>query len=136
MSFGQRLYEIRKNNNVSQEELAEMLEVSRQSVSKWENDKAYPELNRLLYISDRFGVSLDYLIRGSEEPEKEKKGSFSPDSIALAWSSFLSNLSPRQRRKARIIYLLAVALGIALLICFFYSAGEVVGKTIYNIQNP
>ena len=136
MKIGEKIANLRIMAGLSQEQLAESLEVSRQSVSKWENDKAYPELNRLLYISDRFGVSLDYLIRGSEEPEKEKKGSFSPDSIALAWSSFLSNLSPRQRRMARIIYLLAVALGIALLICFFYSAGEVVGKTIYNIQNP
>ena len=40
MTFGERLYELRKNKNISQEELAELLDVSRQSISKWENDKA------------------------------------------------------------------------------------------------
>ena len=39
VTFGERLYELRKNKNISQEELAELLDVSRQSISKWENDK-------------------------------------------------------------------------------------------------
>ncbi len=47
MTFGERLYELRNKNNLSQEELAEVLDVSRQSISKWENDKAYPEMTRL-----------------------------------------------------------------------------------------
>jgi transcriptional regulator with XRE-family HTH domain len=64
MTFGERLYELRKIKNVSQEELAELLDVSRQSISKWENDKAYPEMTRLLFLSDYFDVSLDYLILG------------------------------------------------------------------------
>ena len=54
MTFGQRLYELRKNANLTQEQLAELLEVSRQSVSKWEQDKAYPEMTRLLFLSDYF----------------------------------------------------------------------------------
>jgi len=66
MTFGQRLYELRKEKNISQEELAELLDVSRQSISKWENDKAYPEMTRLLFMSDNFQVSLDYLMRGVE----------------------------------------------------------------------
>lgn len=66
MTFGERLYELRKEKNISQEELAELLDVSRQSISKWENDKAYPEMTRLLFMSDYFGVSLDYLMRGTE----------------------------------------------------------------------
>lgn len=48
MTFGERLYELRNKNNLSQEELAEVLDVSRQSISKWENDKGYPEMTRLL----------------------------------------------------------------------------------------
>ena len=63
-TFGLRLIEIRKKANISQEELAELLDVSRQSISKWENDKAYPEMTRLIFISDYFKVSLDYLMRG------------------------------------------------------------------------
>lgn len=67
-SFGERLSRLRKKSNLSQEELAELLDVSRQSVSKWENDKAYPEMTRLLYMSDFFQVSLDDLMRGTKEP--------------------------------------------------------------------
>jgi transcriptional regulator with XRE-family HTH domain len=75
MSFGNRLYELRKSRNISQEELAELLDVSRQSISKWENDKAYPEMTRLLYMSDYFGVSLDYLMRGVEKDEHHEEAS-------------------------------------------------------------
>ena len=69
MTFGERLYELRKNKNISQEELAELLDVSRQSISKWENDKAYPEMTRLLFMSEYFDVSLDYLMRGTDSDE-------------------------------------------------------------------
>ena len=57
-SFGIRLSELRKQAGLSQEAFAELLAVSRQSISKWENDKAYPEMTRLLYMSDYFHVSL------------------------------------------------------------------------------
>ena len=60
MTFGERLLALRKSKNISQEELAEVLNVSRQSISKWENDRAYPEMTRLLFMSDFFDVSLDY----------------------------------------------------------------------------
>lgn len=67
MTFGERLFELRKTKNISQEELAELLDVSRQSISKWENDKAYPEMTRLLFMSEYFDVTLDYLMRGTED---------------------------------------------------------------------
>ena len=73
MTFGERLYELRNKNNLSQEELAEVLDVSRQSISKWENDKAYPEMTRLLFMSDYFDVSLDYLMRGIKKENNEEK---------------------------------------------------------------
>ena len=72
MTFGERLYELRNKNNLSQEELAEVLDVSRQSISKWENDKGYPEMTRLLFMSDYFDVSLDYLMRGIKKENNEE----------------------------------------------------------------
>lgn len=60
-SFGTRLAGLRKQAGLSQEEFAELLEVSRQSISKWENDRAYPEMTRLIFMSDYFNVSLDEL---------------------------------------------------------------------------
>lgn len=64
MSLGERIYQYRKAKGMSQDALAELLDVSRQSVSKWENDTAQPELSKLTIMCDLFGVSLDELARG------------------------------------------------------------------------
>ena len=62
MSFAENLKQIRKEKQLSQEELAEMLEVSRQAVSKWEQGIGYPEVEKLLLLSEKLNVSLDYLM--------------------------------------------------------------------------
>ncbi|HHT14466.1 MAG TPA: helix-turn-helix transcriptional regulator [Clostridiales bacterium] len=62
MSFSENLKKIRKDNNMSQEEFAEMMGVSRQAVSKWESDEGYPEVEKLLIISRKLNVSLDSLM--------------------------------------------------------------------------
>ena len=62
MSFAENLKLIRKERNLSQEELAELLEVSRQAVSKWEQGVGYPEVEKLLLISRKLNISLDYLM--------------------------------------------------------------------------
>lgn len=75
MDFSQKLKRIRKENGMSQEELASQLSVSRQAVSKWESGQGFPETDKLLMISNMFSVSLDYLLKdnGDEEilPEGE-----------------------------------------------------------------
>ncbi len=71
MSFADNLQYLRKKNKITQEELADELGVSRQSVSKWETGEAYPETEKLILLSDKFGVTLDELIRG--EPESADK---------------------------------------------------------------
>lgn len=63
MSFTDNLHYLRKRDKVTQEELADRLGVSRQSVSKWETGEAYPETDKLISICDIFGVSLDDLLR-------------------------------------------------------------------------
>ncbi|MBP5170412.1 MAG: helix-turn-helix transcriptional regulator [Oscillospiraceae bacterium] len=65
MSFSENLQAIRKKNQLSQEELAELLGVSRQAVSKWELGEGYPEVEKLLLISKKLNVSLDSLMTGS-----------------------------------------------------------------------
>lgn len=65
MSFGDKLKQARENAGISQEEFAEMLDVSRQSVSKWENGYAYPEVKTLIEIAVQLEHSLDDLF--SEE---------------------------------------------------------------------
>ena len=62
MCFSENLKRIRKEKGMSQEELAELLDVSRQAVSKWEQDMAYPEVEKLLLLSKKMNVSLDELM--------------------------------------------------------------------------
>lgn len=71
MTFGEKLSRLRKESNYTQEELAELLGVSRQSVSKWESDIAYPETGKLRRMSKLFDCSLDYLLNDNAE---EKNG--------------------------------------------------------------
>ncbi len=63
MQLGQRIKEIRKNNNLTQEEFSTIFHVTRQTVSNWENEKNYPDLFTLIEISDCFDVSLDKLLK-------------------------------------------------------------------------
>lgn len=69
MSIGKRIYEHRTSNTLSQEELAERLGVSRQSVSKWETDTAVPDLDKLIKLADMFHVTLDELVGRSGSKE-------------------------------------------------------------------
>ena len=62
MNFSKRLKEIRSEKNLSQEDLAEMLNVSRQAVSKWEQGDGFPEMEKMLTLSKELKVSLDYLV--------------------------------------------------------------------------
>lgn len=66
MTLGGRICALRTARGLSQSDLAEHLEVSRQSVSKWETDASVPDLERLVKMSELFGVSLDQLVRGEE----------------------------------------------------------------------
>ena len=63
MSLGENLQFLRKKENITQEQFAERLEVSRQSVSKWESDSAYPEMEKILQMCELFHVSMDDLVR-------------------------------------------------------------------------
>ena len=78
MTLGEKLSKIRKENNYTQEQLAEILGVSRQSISKWESDIAYPETDKLIKIGKLFECSMDYLLneditekQGTQPAEKE-----------------------------------------------------------------
>ena len=67
MDFNNRLYQLRKQKGLSQEELANRLNVSRQTVSKWEVGDSTPDMEKLIAMSDLFDVSLDNLVMGKED---------------------------------------------------------------------
>ncbi|MBR6949761.1 MAG: helix-turn-helix domain-containing protein [Bacilli bacterium] len=72
MNLSDNLKRLRKENNLSQEELAEKLGVSRQSVSKWESNSAYPEMDKLIQISNMFNIGIDELLNKDVREVREK----------------------------------------------------------------
>lgn len=67
MCFGDNLRIIRKEKGISQENLAGLLNVSRQAVSKWEQNNGYPEMEKVIQLAEVLNISLDHLILGRKE---------------------------------------------------------------------
>lgn len=73
MNFAEKIFTLRKSNDLTQEQMAEALNVSRQSVSKWETGQATPELEKIVAMSQLLGVTTDYLLKPSEIDELSVK---------------------------------------------------------------
>lgn len=82
MSLGSRIYEQRAAHGLSQVDLADLLEVSRQSVSKWETDASVPDLDKLVKMCEVFVVSLDWLVIGKDSPAPRTDSRTSTQTIA------------------------------------------------------
>ena len=65
-----RLFEYRKANGFSQEELAEKIGVSRQAISKWERSESSPDTDNLIALANLYGITIDELLNGTEQPKK------------------------------------------------------------------
>lgn len=127
MTFGEKILKIRQDNNLSQEEMAELLDVSRQTISKWESDKGFPETKRLIFISKHFHVSLDELMLDDEMREEPR-----PEKISLKNSiiHMLDNLSEKQKLY---LYILVIAFLVLFVLLLTYFLGECVGRAAYHI---
>lgn len=86
MNLNQKITQLRNDNNWSQEELAEKLNVSRQSVSKWESGQAKPDLDKIIALSNIFDVSTDYLLKDDNEEKSNK--STNKHHFSLSWIQF------------------------------------------------
>ena len=73
MDLGEKLYELRKNKNLTQEEVAEKLNVTRQSVSKWETNQSTPDFDKILPLCELYEISPNDLIKGNEQELEEEK---------------------------------------------------------------
>ena len=94
MELGRKIAEIRKEHDLTQEGLAELCSVTRQTISNWENGKSYPDLETLVLISDTFDVSLDALLKGdrkmvSEITKEQKHGRSKVLKIAIVAAAVL-----------------------------------------------
>lgn len=73
MNFNEKLITLRKSKGLSQEELGAELKVSRQTISKWESCQSYPDFQRLVLLSDYFGLTLDELVKDVDVQEVREK---------------------------------------------------------------
>lgn len=99
MNLGSQIKKYRGELSMSQDELAEKVYVSRQSISNWENDKTYPDIKSLLLLSEVFQVSLDQLVKGDleimkKEISKQELANFERDSKILTAFFILMLLTP------------------------------------------
>lgn len=111
MIFADKLVRLRKKSGMSQEELAERMNVSRQSVSKWESAQSVPDLEKILRLGELFGVTTDYLLKDEIEDEEfvEKEMSECNRKITLAEANEFLEL----RKKASWRIALATFINIA-----------------------
>ena len=135
MSFGEQLQLLRRVNNLTQEEFAEQLQVSRQSVSKWESSKGYPEIEKILYICNNYGVTMDELFdeeipkrreeQVSDEPVSvpEQKQKLQSPGLLNSFSNFFANLSPRNQSLLGMVTAV-VLLAVLILVTTSLAKGE------------
>lgn len=124
--LSEKIRALRKKSGLSQDELAERLDVSRQAVSKWELGSAMPTADKLVDIADFFGVSLDYLMRGEAD-------GFKPTQSSNARSS-PEKAHPRRRTAAVLLLAAAVFLGLVVLILYVTGAGVLGGGSGITIN--
>lgn len=113
ISFGEKLLGLRKQKGLSQDELGGFINVSRQTISKWELNETTPELEKLVLLSSFFEVSLDDLIKGSSSQQNSSKARLSSESKTII---------------KRAMIFLAIIIGVVVVI-------DVVSMIIYFVIN-
>lgn len=124
MNIGEKIKQLRKANNMSQEELAEKLRVSRQSVSQWEQNSTLPSLDNLIAISKEFNVSLDDIVKQEAETNQPKQ------SVAFFPETKLT-YNPKQFKKFKIIDYILIMLSISAAGFVRYNLAD---KEVYGID--
>ena len=127
MAFGERLQELCRARGMTQEDFAAQLKVSRQAVSKWESCRGYPELEKIIYICNRYGVTMNDLfceevpLGGQETPAAPER--MESRTLKTALGDFVSNLSPANKW-AGVGGLAAVTALVALCMLYLKGGGD------------
>lgn len=157
-TMGERLFQLRTQKDMTQEDMAEYLDVSRQSVSKWELNKTLPDVEKLVQLSQLYHVSIDYLVKGEEASEKLQKEdeleqaeeqSFEEMSGELGEPEEKENYDVKgedsQRKLAdeynmeysakKVIFLLAMIFSGILCISMFFVTAKLLGSHVFTFDN-
>ena len=138
MSIADRILMLRKSKGMSQEQLAEAVGVSRQAVSKWESEQASPDPEKIIALSEIFGVTTDYLLKGIEpeeeaeiEPEEKKTEESKPEESHKTVGDVLDQkiLTGENKEKTKkVVKYVLIALGA-------FLAVDIITLIIYVIIN-
>ena len=109
MNIGERIYSLRTEKGMSQGDLAELLEVSRQSISKWENSSAVPDLDKIVKLSEIFDITIDELVKGNAGTKTEKTAYTVPDAEPKVEYIYVQPPKTMEGRKIAGIVLLCMA---------------------------
>ena len=138
MELGKQIKKYRLEQNLSQEELADKIYVSRQTISNWENDKSYPDIKSLVLLSEVFHISLDKLIKGDLEKMKteidaREYSEFQRDSGIFSIMFIIMLLSPIPL--VMLLKWLGLILYVCLcVVCMYYACKVEKYKKKYDIQ--
>lgn len=137
MNFCEKLQKLRKEKNLSQEQLADELNVSRQAVSKWESGQGYPEIDKIILISDFFKVSLDDLLKENNKTDYNHNDNtrLNLRDIFMIINSSYKRLSYHYKS---LIYFIIVCVVLIVILSVFnvsYIVGEHLGKFLYYITH-
>lgn len=136
MSFGTRLQAIRHKHGITQEEFAQQLNVTRQAVSKWESSRGYPEMEKILYICNHYGVTMDELFQdevssppsahSAQPDQKAEEPALSSPPLKQSLDNFFANLSPHNQWSFGVVVssVLVALLVLFCLLCITVAKGE------------
>ena len=131
MTLGEKLQRLRAETGLSQEDLAERLDVSRQAVSKWEQDKTVPDVKYIVALSDLFGVTTDYLLKDAEAAPPQAQAPDTPQPPPVSQESGCPPEAP-----ARSCLLLDVSLCLFTLLIVLYMADYCFGLSLFMTRWP
>ena len=131
MTLGEKIQDLRRRYAMSQDALAERLEVSRQAVSKWERDEAVPETEKIIRIAQVFGVSTDYLLMDREPEEQPWQQTQQQTGQSRSFESRAERFVRRHGYKAG--YIMAAAGALVCVICLLlYFLWPVIGGSLFG----
>ena len=123
MTLGEKIAKQRKELNYTQEQLADILGVSRQSISKWESDIVYPETEKLIELGKIFDCSMDYLLK---EDVMEKDGAQTTIFSEISKKAITQENKEKSKKILKIVGIIlgvVIAIDIVSMILYFYILG-------------
>lgn len=125
MEFSKKLYELRKKNGLSQEEMANKLNVTRQTISKWELGESTPDMEKLIILSDYFNISLDELVLG--KIPKQSENNAKSTAVQIVDEKILTKENKNKMKKglkiAGIIFVMLLIVDVLSMIIYFIVNG-------------